>query len=220
MNAAVYLQRVTALDPRTAADELVALRDEFVHGKTAEGGADPAPQKRRKKSAKGGAAPAREVQVERLDAIRRNLLTGDPDRVGKALAAVAIDQPDLQVWHDRLRAAHRCRRELLAFERDAKLPERFRKRVLSIVLSTPEEATREKLQLLDKLSVDLVRGIVKHVRKSHPDVLQLEPDLFERIGRLKKDRSLARSGSFIAGGFFTIWIVLQVIRAITRAFTE
>ena len=198
--AKVYMDRVLSLDPTTNANLMVEFRWRFCELTT-------------DRSKAGGKAvdPAlvaqrRQAAEVRLEKIRTHFWRASAEQLEKSLSAIQVEEfADLKAGVDRLKhlVLHRDEIERLSKhpDREVNLYNTFRR----MVMLPPRKAGAVKEKYLREFAFSenrkQVLKMIKTMRSEFPQLIAIETDWFNQIGRIK-NRATSSVSSFEGGGGF------------------
>ena len=198
--AKVYLDRVLSLDPTTNASLMVEFRWRFCElgtDRSAVGGkaVDPAQVAQRRQAAE-----------ERLEKVRAHFWRASAEQLEKSLSAIPVEEfADLKGGVDRLRGLVLCREEMERLSqhpnREINLYNNFRR----IVMLSPRKAGTVKEKYLRDFAFSenrkQVLKMIKTMRSEFPELIAIEADWFNQIGRIKNRGTSGVSSAGGGGGF-------------------
>lgn len=175
-----YLEKVLALNPVAAAQQMVELRWQFCgfHSRTTKGSAADDLGERRKWNRK------------QLELIRAEFWLMDSAKVHQALDELIVDDlPELKIGVDRLKQLTHCRRDMDALARNKKRDINLYNTFRRLVMLSPRKAGRVKEEYLRSLpyaeNIDRVRRMVKLMKAEYPNLYAIEADWFSQILKIK-----------------------------------
>lgn len=146
------------------------------------------------------------------------------DELQRRLDLELAAYPDLERYRARLRRVADVLDSVERALEDPSLSTRFSCALRDALIARRSEAVGIKQELLKALSAVGVRKqairSVKHLRAEYPEVYALEEPWFDEIRAAKrrvKDSSPVRKAGL---GFFGVYVIIKIISAIVRAFSE
>jgi hypothetical protein len=203
-----YLEEVLAMDPLHESKSIVRARNlQFGLTKPAA-----------KASVRGSESSNHRAEVyAALDLLRSEAAKSGADALIAGLDAVeAGGHPDLEDWKQRLIEFATVANEFDSAREDRKISKRLLSALTEIATAPATELVSLRTGKLNGLDSRHTLKGAKQLRKNYASLYALDPEWFERVMSIRRDRKLQMSTTSVGAGFFLIWIVFRLIARLFR----
>jgi hypothetical protein len=213
-DSASYLKQVIGLDAGLESAEILRLRSEQRGVQGTKG------KPKRRGALALNRAPNRPQLEEQLTGIGSTLFDASAADLDKRLRALDIDAyPDLERRKKRYFTVVAARDDIDAAGEHPKTDEHFFQTVLKLLARSQREGVEVKARLLNQMRgskrrKDIQRSI-RTWKASFPALYALEAPWFEQLMKAKAILKSRKKPAAI-GFFFIVWIVLQLVKAISN----
>lgn len=215
--ATKYLAHVLKLNPLFECDRLFSARAKFLRLDSGNGQQAPGLVDRRDQ---------REALSRKIDAIRSRFWKEDIGRLQKMIDSLDCTQfPDLKSATERLRTVAVSRHEFAQIAQSKHLDGAFFSSLRKVLVAGPREADAERDEATDSIRdpqrLKQIKAMLHDLRKTMPQVYELETDWLDTVRRMRKRRK-RRGSSVLGSGSWDFefenmgWVIAIIIIVVLR----
>lgn len=215
--ATKYLAHVLKLNPLFECDRLFSARAKFLRLDSADGQQTSGVVDRRDQ---------RENLSRKIDSIRSRFWKEDIGRLQKMIDSLDCSQfPDLKNAAERLRTVAVSRHEFAQIAQSKHLDGAFFASLRKVLVAGPREADAERDEATDSIRdpqrLKKIKAMLRDLRKTMPQIYELENDWLEAVRRMRKRRK-QKGSSVLGGGSWDFefenmgWVIAVIIVVVLR----